>query len=676
MAVRSIGEVWIDVKPNMAGLSSNINRQMGGVADAIADPIADAMADGVQQGGEQASHAAASVGDAAGKSFGDKFKGGLNIASAAIVGAGAAGIAGLVAVGDTFDGVVDTIRAGTGATGDALDDLVESAKNVGKVTPASFDAIGPVVADLNTRLGLTGETLETVTSQVLEAGRVMGQELDVTTLSSAFSAFGIEGEAVEGAMDKIFVASQATGVGMNDLASIASKVAPSMKGLGYSFEETVGLVGTLEKAGIDATSVTGSMGKALVNLAKDGEKPQEAFRRTLGELEGFVKAGDELKANELAIKLFGTKGSTNFLNAIKSGKINMAELDKIAASSGDTILGVGEDTADFAETWQMFVNRMLVAVEPLASKVFGMVGEALDAVLPKIESMISWAEDNIETVKTWATVIGVLAAGILVLNGALTVYNVIVGIVGAATKVWAGIQWLLNTALLANPITWVVIAIVALIAILTALGVNWGDVFQGLMSGLAGFGSMLADWGKSIWQFFTDLFGGIANGWGIFTKAIGDFVKGTWDSFVSIGKGIANFFIGIVNGVIGAINACIDAINGLKITVPDWEINGHKVFGDMGGESFGPQIPRVPTIPALASGADVMGPTVALIGEQDPETVVNRGLMNRNLELQNERLEAVEKDGDITIIVNPSAGMDEKALAEAVVKRISWMRRR
>lgn len=55
------------------------------------------------------------------------------------------------------------------------------------------------------------------------------------------------------------------------------------------------------------------------------------------------------------------------------------------------------------------------------------------------------------------------------------------------TKIWAGAQWLMNTALLASPITWIVVGIVALIAVIvliatkttwfqTAWRVAWGGI--------------------------------------------------------------------------------------------------------------------------------------------------------------------------------------------------------
>ena len=255
----------------------------------------------------------------------------------------------LYKVGEQFDDVTDTIRTGTGATGKALDGLVQSAKNVGTQVPAEFAKIGPTIADLNTRLGLTGDTLETVASQYLEAGRILGEDVDIQTTTAAFSAFGIEGEAVIGAMDTLFQVSQATGVGMNELAGNVQQVAPALQAVGFSFEDSIALMGSLDKAGLNSSQIAAGLSRSLVNLAKDGEAPEEAFNRVVGELQGFVDTGDEAAALDLAGKIFGTRGASQFVGALQSGVLNMGDLMAATGATGDTILGVGEETMDFAE---------------------------------------------------------------------------------------------------------------------------------------------------------------------------------------------------------------------------------------------------------------------------------------------------------------------------------------
>lgn len=91
-----------------------------------------------------------------------------------------------------------------------------------------------------------------------------------------------------------------------------------------------------------------------------------------------------------------------------------------------------------------------------------------------------------------------------------------------------------------------------------------------------------------------------------------------WNNVKDIFSKAFNSLVGIakkpINAVIGMVNKLIDGLNSLSIDIPDWD-----VFGDLAGESFGVNIPR---IPALAKGGIVDSPTLSLIGEQGKEAVM------------------------------------------------------
>ena len=368
MANVELATAYVSLVPTMQGVQ-------GKVAEALAPAGAEA--------------------DKAGKASGGMFAGGFSGAlGAAAIGAAATGAAvagaavGLYKVGAVFDDVTDTIRVGTGASGAALDSLVAVAKNVGTSVPTSFATAGETVTALNKRLGLSGDTLSKVSQQYIQAGNILGETVDINTTSAAFSAFGIEGGKVEGAMDTLFRVSQATGVGMNELAAQVQTSAAPLKNLGFGFEQTAALAGTLDKAGLNTSAVMASMGKGLVTLAKAGEEPQAAFKRVTGELGAFVKSGDTAGALNLASKVFGTKGASQFVGALQSGKINLDDLTKSAGLSGDTILGLGKETADAAESWQLIKNKALAALEPMGTAVFNLAGQGLGFLADNMDGII------------------------------------------------------------------------------------------------------------------------------------------------------------------------------------------------------------------------------------------------------------------------------------------------
>ena len=447
--------------------------------------------------------------DKAGSQIGQRFGKALTVGIAATgAGAMAAG-AFLYKVGEVFDDVADTIRVGTGAAGDALDGLVDSAKRVGQNVPASFEQVGTTVADVNTRMGLSGETLETVAAQYLEAGRILGEDVDINKTTAAFNAFGIEGEAVVGAMDHLFQVSQATGVGMNDLATVVGVNAPAMKQLGFSFEETAVLAGELDKAGLNSNKMMAAMSKGMVTLAKDGEAPQEAFKRVVGEIEGFIASGDEAAALELAGKVFGTKGAPQFIDALASGRVNLDDLTKAAGQTSDSILDVGAETMDFAEAWQLFKNNVLVWLEPMGAAVFGALGTwmgiAVDAVgafmdawgradgtitqggllgfmealaarvqevygwfqnslIPALAAFGGWVQQNSSWLGFLAVTLGAAGAAVGILVGAFKAWAAVTKAVAAAKLLLTAGFAKLNAVMAANPVGIVIVVLAALVA--------------------------------------------------------------------------------------------------------------------------------------------------------------------------------------------------------------------
>lgn len=345
----------------------------------------------------EAEGASEAAGARSGAKFGAALAAGI-VAAAVVV---AASVAGLYKAGDVFDDVSDTIRIGTGASGDALEGLIDVANRVGATVPAQFGKIGSTVADLNTRLGLSGDTLQTVASQYLEAGRLLKEDVDIQATTGAFNAFQIKGEDVSAALDTLFRVSQATGLGINQLASTVQTSAPLVQNLGFSFADTAALVGSLDKAGLDANKMLATLGPGLVNMAKDGEQPAEVFPRIISQLQAFVDAGDVASAIDLAGGIFGTRGAAQFVGALQSGVVNLDDLTAAAGLTQDTILGLAAETSDAAEGWQVFKNNALLAIQPVANAVFGLAGGGM-------AKLVEWAQANGPAIAGFFSQLGVV----------------------------------------------------------------------------------------------------------------------------------------------------------------------------------------------------------------------------------------------------------------------------
>ncbi|NFE73377.1 hypothetical protein FDC27_05170 [Clostridium botulinum] len=216
------------------------------------------------------------------------------------------------------------------------------------------------------------------------------------------------------------------------------------------------------------------------------------------------------------------------------------------------------------------------------------------------------------------------------------------GISTIATGAQTAAQWALNSAFLACPLTWIIIGIVALIAIFVLL---WNkcdgfrnffiSMWQGIQSAIQNFDlwittAMTTDWTNSfgalgaILNSFFFIVGGVWNSIKLVFQGIVDFVTGIFTGNWSLAwQGVVEIFSGIMSGigsvmkaplnaVIGLINAAIGGINSISIDIPDWVPDWAG-----GGKHFGANIPQ---IPLLAKGGITDIPSIC--GEAGPESVI------------------------------------------------------
>lgn len=341
--------------------------------------------------------------------WGSKLKEISKKTAIAVGGAFAAGVGGVVAggkvlydIGSTFDAAIDTIRIGAGATGEALEELGEDFKSVFSSVPAEADVVATAIADLNTRLGLTGEPLQDITTKFVELSRITGTDVatNIKLATRAFNAWGISAEDQSEALDKLWRASQSTGIGIDALSTNLTKFGPTLQQLGFEFDETVTLLSKFEKEGVNTEAVLGAMRRGLATMAKEGEPAQETLSRVVEEIEN---AGTMAEANAIAVEIFGSRAGPEMASAIREGRFELGELLEVVSDGEETILAAAEDTASFAETWQKLKNNVLVKLEPVASAVFEAVGDSMASLAPIVEEVAGWLSERLpEAVDTFS----------------------------------------------------------------------------------------------------------------------------------------------------------------------------------------------------------------------------------------------------------------------------------
>lgn len=298
-------------------------------------------------------------------------------------------------LGSQFDEAADAIRIGTGATGDALDGLLDDFDEVYKSVPTTMEDASKAIADYNTRLGLTGPQLQEISKQALQVSDMLGDDLGgvIEESSQAFQQWNIDAENMGGAMDYIFKVSQSTGMGFTDLMSNMQKFGPQLQEMGYSFETASALMGQLDKAGVNVEEVLGAMKKSVGALAKEGISASDGLAMYY---EQIKNAGTAAEAASIASEIFGTKAGSTMAAAIRDGTLAVGDLTESLLENGETIAGAAEDTYDFAERLQIMKQGLEVALKPMANTVFDGLNKFMPVLQKLMEQIVPVISDAVE----------------------------------------------------------------------------------------------------------------------------------------------------------------------------------------------------------------------------------------------------------------------------------------
>lgn len=282
----------------------------------------------------------------------------------------------------------------------------------------------------------------------------------------------------------------------------------------------------------------------------------------------------------------------DYLN-VPIGKIrDMAAKGKISAGivKNAMLKAADETNAKFNKmpmTWNQVFTKMkniaIKALDPVLNKINALANNqqvqemfnmfingaslAAQAILNLIEG-ISWLLSVLEPVAP--VILGLVGAYVgfnivsMIASGLLGMLSIAHGIAGAAEMLHSGqtmaataAQWGLNSALLACPITWIVILIMALIVALTYLWFTNDKVAYGILYvwDALKLGIMVAGLGIQ-GAFYAIVLGAMALWLGIQTCVLG--AMGAWFAFQTgveaVCLGVLSIFQGLANGVVWLVN--------------------------------------------------------------------------------------------------------------------------
>lgn len=307
-----------------------------------------------------------------------------------------------------LDEAYDGIAAGTGATGEALKDLQASFDTVYGNFPAESADVSTAIADINTRFGLSGQALEEASTKFLQYAKVNNVDVSgsIENVAKAMYDAGIPTEELGTVLDKLTVASQASGLPVDKLSEALSRNGVNMRELGYNTDETIAILTTFEKQGVDTSTVLTGMKGAVKNCAKEGKDAKVEMANLFEAIQnGSATAAD-------AQELFGSKAGAAIYNYAKEGKLNINDMMKVIEGSAGGLEATFNEMLDPADQMQIAMNNLKIAGAELGSAIQSVLAPMLEKLAELCRNLANWFKGLSDNQKEAVVIFGGLAAAI------------------------------------------------------------------------------------------------------------------------------------------------------------------------------------------------------------------------------------------------------------------------
>lgn len=396
--------------------------------------------------------------------------------------------------------------------------------------PVGFEAILSQVGDVEQSLPILDAALK---------GSKAGFT-DLNTVSSALaqtmSILGDRAEAID-VLDTFF-ASKRVGAGeFADFARYMPNLIAGADNLGVAYKEVAGVFAYMtgkgqsaERAAVLMENMFSVLGRGEVRkkMEQVGVAVFDAEGKMRSLLEGLGIVDKEAK-NAVSVMLSDNEKLARSISEVSN---SAGETERNIAASQNTMMKL-------TEVWNSLKNVLLTVGEialPVVSAALSVVRVVADgvlAVVSAVASVFGWWYDAIREGNPYVivatTAIGVLAVALNAATIAAKASALWQGILTTATKVATGVTWLFNAALWANPITWIVAGVAALVAGLIALYKHF-DTVRGVMLGVW---EVVKELGRAIWDSLVETVRNLVGGLGSLGSALyklftGDF-RGAWE---------------------------------------------------------------------------------------------------------------------------------------------------
>ena len=488
-----------------------------------------------------------------------------------------------VATVANFDDSMSQVAAISGATGNDLEKLRDLAKDLGATTRYSASE----AADAMTYLALAGydtNQILSATPGMLNLAAAAGMDLATAAdiVTDTMSGFQMNAEKAGEAADIFAAASSKSNTNVEQLGEAMKYASSTANAAGMDLAQTAAVLGVLADSGIKGGMAGTTFNAMLRDLKKANEEGklaiegttialynQDGSMRDLGAVMADVEKATEgmttAQRDAALSAIFGEQAIRGVNILLATGSERYKELEQAMYDSTGA-------SQKMAETMEDNVAGAFRAFKSQVEGILIQIGEQLapilrDTIIPllssfgeKISNLIKWFAGLDEgTKRTIITILGIAAAVgpvLIILGKVVGAIGTMIGTFSKLKTAWGAVTTvsnLFNASLLANPITWVIAGIMALIAAIILLWQNWDTVSQWLSDSWEWLKETATAVFQAIADFFTNIWESIKETAITVWTAITEFFSNTWngikETVSTVFQAIADFFTGIWEGI-------------------------------------------------------------------------------------------------------------------------------
>ncbi len=287
------------------------------------------------------------------------------------------------------DAALNIIAIRTGETGYTLAGLQDSFREVGKGSASSLVDVGKVTAELHRRLKIEGDGLESLSAKMLDASRMMDESAQESAVTFAQMArnWEVGADDYDNALEKMFYASQQSGLGLVRLQMTMTGLGPLLRGLGYDFDQATAFITQMYEAGMDTNELSYALRSAFKVLQEKGLDPGYHLPVFI---QGIKEATSEMQALTLASDIFGSgmfggRSMAVMVDAIRKGTLELdrtvGQLRKVEGA----IERAKDESWRWDQAWAQFKNQIAITLEPLGRTLMDISKGPLAMFLEKLQ---------------------------------------------------------------------------------------------------------------------------------------------------------------------------------------------------------------------------------------------------------------------------------------------------